>query len=415
MSSDSAVVETISQPALERWFWPPYPFTFAVVGCVLAVAFVANFPAWEVPRAGLNDGKYGPHFETIVELEHGWPIGYSRRDIGHSIPSTAPSGGWTWVDASIWRPWQDVCEFSGMGMIAGLAIWLLTTLVAAAGAQYWRSRRRSIWQFGIRDLLGLLAVAALVCGWMSWKRLEHTREQAAIATWRARTGDPGIFDRNAPVPAFLPAQAEQRFWELFGRVVEMHSGGDSDLACQFRHLITLSESAPSPLFHKHLAKMPQLEGLDLCMANLRYLDVTEQATNLRDLPPMPNLRGVNLYDTAVTDADLAWLARCPRLELIDLSNTDVGDHGLLHLVHLPRLRILTISSPRITDEGCRAIAQIETLEELWLASRNIQDGVRELGTLSKLRSLTISASASDAAFAELRKQLPHCDISTTRY
>jgi hypothetical protein len=416
MSSDSAVADTISTPAPKRWHWPPYPFTFAVAGCVLAVAFVANFPAWEVPRAGLNDGKYGPHFETIVELEHGWPIAYARRDIGRERPSATSPRGWTWEDASAWRPWEDVRDFSAPRIVAGTVIWLLAMMAAAGGAQYWRSRRRSVWQFGIRDLLGLLAVAALLCGWVSWKKLEYEREQSVIARYRARTGNPGSFEKDAPVPAFFSSQTKQRYRNIFGRFIEMDSGGDSDLACQFRHLLALREHAPSPWFRKHLAQMPQLEGLDLCFTGFPYRDATEQATLLRNLPPMTSLRGVNLYDTNVTDADLEWLAKCPRLELIDLSSMDVGDHGLLHLVHLSKLRILTISSPRITDEGCRTIAQIETLEELWLASQNIQDdGVRELGKLSKLRSLGISASASDAAFAELRKQLPHCDIHATGY
>jgi len=391
-----------------RWHWPPRPFTFAVAVCVLAIAFVVNFPAVEVPHADLREGTYGLHFEIVREYEHGWPACYARRELASKSSSGAA--------LSAWRPWEGVSEWSVVGLLVDLGLWGLVLIVAGAGAQYWRSRRRAIWQLDLRDLLVLTGVVGLMCAWGVYQRSALLHEREILASHRARGHGVPSEIRDARVPLFLPASVQERYRSLFGRICYFTSDGDSDLACQFRHLVTLSERNPRPDFAEHLRQMPQLEALHLRYANLPYFDVTRQATILHDAPPLPNLRGINLYDTNVTDADMEWLSTCPRLEVIELSETDIGDHGLAHLAKLTRLRRLTISSDRISDRGCRAIAEMPALEELSLASRNIHDaGAIELARLRTLRDLNISAGASEEAFDALRRELPQCKLVSHAY
>jgi len=390
------------------WPWPPRPFTIAVAGCVLAVAFVANFPAVEVPHADLREGTYGLHFDIVREYEHGWPACYARRE--HE------SAGKSGKANSVWLPWQGVNEWSVASLLVDLGLWSLILLIAGVGAQYWRSRRRAVWQLDLRDLLVLTGVVGLVCAWGVYQRSELLHEQNLLAIHRARGHDVPTENRDARVPLLLPASVQERYRLLFARVCNFTSDGDSDLACQFRHLVTLSERNPRPDVVEHLRQMPQLEALYLSYANLPYFDVTRQATILHDMPPLPNLRGINLYATNVTDADMEWVATCPRLEVIELSETGIGDHGLAQLARLPRLRRLAISSDRISDRGCRAIADTPAIEELALASRNVHDaGVVELARLHTLRSLNISASASEEAFAVLRRELPQCKLKSHGY
>jgi hypothetical protein len=180
--------------------------------------------------------------------------------------------------------------------------------------------------------------------------------------------------------------------------------------------VTLREAAPSKTFRRDLEKLPGLESLDFRSTRLPYFDRTMQSTILRELPAMRNLRGVDLYATNATDADMAWLAKCPRLEMIDLADSQVGDHGLLALRELPRLRWLSISGRAVTDRGCRTLTEFSALEELHIASRSIHDeGLRELARLKNLHMLHVSASASESAFAELRRALPKCRITAKAY
>src|SRR4029450_496023 len=133
------------------------------------------------------------------------------------------------------------------------------------------------------------------------------------------------------VPAYWPPSLQARYCQLFDRPCYFHSSGDTDLACQHRHVIVLHELTFHLDFPSHLAQMQRLEAIDLCFVKLPYFDAPRKATILRDLAPLPNLRGINLEKTNVTDADLAWLASCRWLEVVNLSQTRIGDRGLAQL------------------------------------------------------------------------------------
>jgi len=391
------------------WLWPLRPFTLVIVGLVLAIAFVVNFPAVEAPHADLQVGKFGLHFNLVTEYEHGWPARYARRELAHRTSAQGP--------LSAWRPWEEPGQWSTVNLLLDLGLWGLVLVGVGMATQWWRSGRRAIWQLGLRDLLLLTGVAALGFAWLGDQRAEYLREQALVATLRMRPGGAVVdHQMGARVPAYWPEPWQARYRVLFNRPCYFYSSGDSDLACQHRHVVALRETAIHSEFGRHVEQMPRLEAIDLSFVKLPYFDVTRQATILHDLPRLPNLRGVNLFDTNVTDADMQWLAACPRLEVIELSETDIGDHGLAHLTGLPRLRRLTISSDRISDRGCRAIADMPALEELLLASHNVHDaGVVELARLGTLRDLNISASASEEAFNVLRRELPDCKLKSHGY
>ena len=420
-----------------RWYWPLRKFTWAIVTATFGVAFLANFPGVEVPHASRDDKFNRPRFAIETGYDHGWPMRYLRRErastratqtlanrtgmtaggVGGIGQGGGSSGARAW-DLNIawepwaWQPWAGVERFDLLGLTADLGFWLIAILGAALVAQSWRSQRRGLWQVRISDLLVLVAAAGLLLAWIAHARREFFSEQDLLAEHRKRTGSTvAPENKSARVPFYVPRALEDRYRQCFDRVAYFYSEGHSDLACQFRHLVTLREPVIRPSLPQHLRRMPQLEALDFGTAQFPFFDVTRQATLLRDFPPLPNLRCLNLADTNVRDADLVWLQKCPRLELIALMGTGISDRGLDSLGHLPRLESLSLSSDRLTDRGCESLAKLPSLQELSLASVNIHDaGVRELARLSRLRVLRLTASASPEAFADLKQQLPDCEI-----
>jgi len=389
--------------------WPLRLFTLSVASIVAAIAFLANFPAVEAPHPELVDGTFGWHFNLAREYEHGWPAVYSRRTLSHRTSAEGPP--------SAWQPWEGPGEWSTSKLLLNLALWSVAIVATAVAAQWWRAQRRAVWQLGLKDLMIATVAAGLVFAWLADQRADYLRERALVDALRARPAQAAQGHQfGARVPAWWRVSWQDRWHSLFDRPCYFYSCGDTDLACQHRHVVAIRETVFHPEFPEHLRKMRRLEAIDLCYARLPYFDVTRQATILRDLAPLPRLRGINLAGTNATDADMAWLGRCAELELIDLSQVDISDRGVAQLARLPRLRHLELASDRISDRGCKSLAAIASLEILELSSRNIHDaGAIELAKLKRLKRLNLTASTTDALHEQLRRELPACKFSGSHY
>jgi hypothetical protein len=369
------------------------------------------------PRVDIESGGFG-FLQLKNTPEHGWPLRYVERDpqafLAKMLTNSANYRVW-WKSQDIWLPWQDVRRFHRWALAFDVLVWLAIVLAATSLAQFWRSRRRAIWQPRLIDLIAATTVVALIVGWFASERLAGRRERQLVEAENRRQGEARYPDQfGAAVPLFVPGEWRLRYVQELGRV--RSTTRDSGVACRFSRLTLYTISGPQRDWASDLAQMSQLEGLDFSLTSLPYLDATRRATVLSELPALPRLRAVNLYARPATDADMAWLAKCQRLESIDLSNTAVGNEGLRYLSTLPRLRRLHLSSNRVTDNGCRLLAEFPALEELHLASSRITDaGVRELESAGDLQTLSVTASASQEAFAGLRAALPECSVSTARY
>jgi hypothetical protein len=405
--------ESADQSPPRVWYWPPYPLTFVIVALGGGVAFLAAYPAVEATRPGLDGtGKYGPHFELDTEYQHGWPMCYARRESGvfSSLMSLdQPLSSLYWNRASPWTPWDRAFDYSWMALVTDAIVWLGILIGVAVIVQRWRSRRQSVWQLHVVDLLGVITLIAIVVCWVQFERAQRRNERRLFTAAGGINRAPDD-ELGAAIPAWLPTRWQEWYLREFGRVE--YYAGEPGIALQFPHLRVLSASGANHEFGELLRRMPQLEALDMCMVQFQSGDEAESFTNMRDLPPMPKLRGINLYDTNVMDAGLVWLAKCPQLECIELAGTKIGDDGLKNLAHLPKLRVLSLASERVTDDGCRTLAQIASLEDLYLSSGSVSDaGVKELVRLKRLRRLTLDTRASDAAIEDLRNALPNCSIN----
>jgi hypothetical protein len=398
--SEQAVEIPASTASTPRWYWPLRPLAWVAAGIVALLALFANYQPITAPYVDLNRGSFDPEFSIGREFVHGWPLRYVHREINLAV---GPS----------WHPWDDVRSFHASNLAIDLVLWILAIIAAAYATQYWCWQRQKVWQLGIRDLLGLTAMSGVALAWFVFVREDSRREQELLAAYQRRTGiSQPMHTSEAATPAWLSDSQKLLYEAQMRRVLYFYSQGDTDLACQLRHVVVLRETTFHRDFRQHLRQMPGLVAIDLSNARLPYFDVTRQATLLRDLPAMSNLRGINLYGTNVTDADLAWLAQCPQLEVINLSATSISDRGLRQLAELPQLRRLALDSSGITDAGCRTLASFPALEELELGSRSIHDaGIAELEKLRRLHMLKISApTASDAAWAHFRAARPTCQL-----
>jgi hypothetical protein len=156
------------------------------------------------------------------------------------------------------------------------------------------------------------------------------------------------------------------------------------------------------------------------------------------------LRGINLYESGVTERDLKWLGRCTNLEQIEMYGVNFGDEGLRHLNGLKKLKSFSAGGgyeePQFTDECFELLAQLDGLEELQLSGEFRGDKVAALLPLKRLRSLDLDSpnfspanlkrlekfghlkglairgsGISDADIARLQAALPNCEVDGPRH
>lgn len=99
----------------------------------------------------------------------------------------------------------------------------------------------------------------------------------------------------------------------------------------------------------HLARMPQLESIDLA----EYPGGRLTDRGLAVLAHLPNLRRFKMeWQRGITDAGVAHLRGCEALEDVSLMGTPTGDGALEALQGKPRLRHIA-SGRLVTDDGLR--------------------------------------------------------------
>jgi hypothetical protein len=116
------------------------------------------------------------------------------------------------------------------------------------------------------------------------------------------------------------------------------------------HVTTLSLGGSRQLTDDgllHLARMPQLEKLDLS----EYPGGRLTDRGLEVLRHLPNLRTFDMtWQSGITDAGVANLKFCDRLEHVNLMGSPTGDGAIVALQGKPALRHFS-SGRLVTDEG----------------------------------------------------------------
>lgn len=193
-------------------------------------------------------------------------------------------------------------------------------------------RKRRWFQFGLRTLLVLTTiVAVLFAGWSHKAR----QQREAVASLRVAGGGV-IYDYRAhglEQPPNLPA------WLLKALGVDYFASAQG---------VYLGDS-----------------------------EIT--ADGLKDLKFLTSLQYLDLQRTQITDAGLQYLAKLSTLEGIHLGGTQVTDAGLGHLKSLTALQSLDLGYTRVTDAGLEHLKEMTTLRRIYLWETKVTDaGVERL-------------------------------------
>lgn len=279
------------------------------------------------------------------------------------------------------------------------------------GAEVWRrvySYRQRAFKAGPQQIHEPEArtLIAQDAGFGSWDALTH-----AVTT---RAPRPPAYQIDADESSAAPRrQLSARQWDDL--LTEMHErrvttfesqGLMSDVVmarlASLEHITKLHLGGSTQVTDeglRHLARMPQLEHLELGGVN-----VTDRG--LEVLQHLPNLRTFHMnWHRGITDAGLANLRYCDSLERVDLMGSAVGDGVVAALEGKSRLREFK-SGRLLTDEGLRRLPGLRALEDLLLDGPFTNEGLAALEPLEHLRSLDffwhVTAMTSDG-FAQLAR------------
>ncbi len=318
------IAPQVKRPRPSRLITALYLLPFALL---LLIANIAEEHHLEIPTSG----KYGPHFENDLATTQGWPKKFlSREPVELKQPPF-------WRH-SPWRLWEGVVDFDWQAAIidVGLALGLLGLGGAALESIRGRLTATSGWHFSLMDLLLATTVVALFCGLYAWQRHRYEQQVAILKQIESVTEYPSSVDWYSGHILF------------FDRARALFINGD-----EIQHAIKLDTVK---VLHVHgvtnaqlsqLSQMKSLEALDLMM-EVPADEPTGEHDRAFQLPPLPKLRGLNLFDAAFRGDGLE---NVPALEQLDASGTQLDDSDVEALSKLTRLKRLSLGGTEISDAG----------------------------------------------------------------
>ncbi len=157
-----------------------------------------------------------------------------------------------------------------------------------------------------------------------------------------------------------------------------------------------------------LEKMPDPgASFGLCLNSTKMTDA-----GLKELDGLRSLQALYLAGTRVTDAGLKEVAGLESLRTLDVRGTQVTDAGLKELAGLKSLQRLYLNHCQVTGAGLKDLTGLKSLRILNIGGTPVTDaGLKEAAGLKSLQSLIMwGTKATAAGVAELRKELPRCNI-----
>jgi hypothetical protein len=180
-----------------------------------------------------------------------------------------------------------------------------------------------------------------------------------------------------------------------------------------------------------LAALPELKGVNLFESNatddtvrsLRPLSELSALnlgfcphltdTSAAEIARFRNLKYLNLgFARQLTDDGISQLSSLKELSILNLSVTPLTDAGLAKLSTLKNLTSLDIDNTRVTDAGVEHIQKLPRIRALRLVGLQITDaGLKKLSTIPTLRHINLrDVPVSEEAIAEFRRKRPQCVV-----
>jgi hypothetical protein len=132
------------------------------------------------------------------------------------------------------------------------------------------------------------------------------------------------------------------------------------------------------LRHFAVAHSRLTDGAAVALSNcsgLLHLELTKSSfgdSGFRTLR-LPELKHLDLSNTAVSDNSMFHLLGFSRLINVVLSSCAITDASVEHIKHLVNLQCLVLDNTAITDAGLEQLLDLPNLRELMLAGTNVTD------------------------------------------
>ena len=141
--------------------------------------------------------------------------------------------------------------------------------------------------------------------------------------------------------------------------------------------------------------------------------VRVRGRDLSHLPPLGNVRVLNIQGIREADEGMEYLQELPALQEIYLGLSSVSDSGLKSLAKLKSLRVLELAGTQVSDSGMEELKSMISLRKLNLSSAKISDkGLVPLQELCNLEELDLrGTTVSSGGVQALKKALPGLVIS----
>ena len=262
-------------------------------------------------------------------------------------------------------------------------------------------------------VLAPLVTAALLLACYAPRRLETWRradeaQRWELLGWHVEFDEQGHVARLTSLGEWPTEETVARIGQLSHlKFLQLSDPEQSDVLLAalppLPELETMIVYGASDANFSNLERFPNLESLIVCgeeftdaalprlttLTKLKDLCLVETGVLLEEVPPLPQLKSLNLKATRLGDAGLSHLDRVANLQTLNLCHTNVTDRGLVALRGLKSLTTLNLRMTDISDDAVPALA-----------------GLRHL------RSLDLELTAvSEAGFVKLRHALPDTAIT----
>lgn len=120
---------------------------------------------------------------------------------------------------------------------------------------------------------------------------------------------------------------------------------------------------------------------------------------------------IRLLQGGFGDAGVRWIKETPRLHTVVLVSDRLTDDCTTPLSQLKALVKLDLNRARLTKSGLTRLTRIKTLERLYLYNAHVlPNDLLVLGTMQRLKVLSLPKSVPASVVRRLREKLPKTDI-----
>ncbi|MBN1909512.1 MAG: hypothetical protein JW818_07235 [Pirellulales bacterium] len=400
---------TASSPTPRRLWRRLHLSTWLVLLVVALGLVLISIPAYEIRGARLPEGD--PDGDLVIRCRHGWPWDFMVQYRDYAWPKAPPEPGpflpsyWTdapWATASNWAV-TGKTRFELLHLVGDLAVALAILCVAGAGFEWWRRRRRRVWQFSLREMLVATLLLAGVLGWWKCRDNQFRREmvlakQLGLELKEYPLSDIGVEYRG---PTWLGRLVGKRHLESFNNVIGVNLGfGSTDINIRDDEILDIVADVDQ--------MWPHLYGLtvSVCFGN-----VDRQLASLVELREL-RLFGVNC--NRISEEGLRDVGRLSELEKLDFRCKELPESRLAFVSQLPHLKVLILDCPQLRSDDLASMAKLTELRSLTITDAPHVDGegLVHLQGLTQLQVLNLDRTGVTSEEAEdLEWELPDCWIS----